>query len=192
MKMPRELRAGEPAKTESKDSSLRVSGYAAVFDSETDIGGMYREKISRGAFSDAVKTDDVRFLINHEGLPLARTKSGTLKLTEDTRGLFIEADLDLNDPDVQKIKSKMERGDLDEMSFAFTPEVQEWDDSGDIPVRTLRKVNLFDVAIVTYPAYGDTEIGIRSLEEHRKHNIKQTNNNSPVRMRMKLALRQES
>mgnify|MGYP003655298379 FL=1 len=190
--MSKELRAGEKVLTESNDKTIKVSGYAAKFDSETNIGGYYRESIAKGAFSDAIKNDDVRFLINHEGLPLARTKSGTLRLSEDDTGLFIEAELNLNDPDVQTIASKMERGDLDEMSFAFTPEVEKWDDSGDIPLRTLEKVNLFDVAIVTYPAYGDTEIGIRSLEDHRKQNIKQQGSNKPVLMRMKLALSQKS
>ena len=188
--MDKEIRAGEPAKAENTDNVLKVSGYAATFDNETVIGGYYKEKIASGAFADAVSSDDVRFLINHEGLPLARTKSGTLKLTEDSRGLFIEADLDLSDPDVQKIASKMKRGDLDEMSFAFIPTVEKWDDSDDMPVRTLEKVNLFDVAIVTYPAYGNTEIGIRSLENHRKMNIKpQSSAVKAARMRMKLALR---
>ena len=184
--MSKEFRAGEPAKLENKESVLSVRGYAATFDSETIIGGMYREVIERGAFAEAVKNDDVRFLVNHEGLPLARTKSGTLKLSEDERGLFIEADLDLNDPDVQKIASKMERGDLDEMSFAFMPTVEEWDDSGDMPLRRLKEANLFDVAIVTYPAYNDTSIGIRSLEKFKeqKHSSKALR----AKMRMKLAL----
>ena len=190
--MSRELRSGEKASTKTENDTIKVSGYAAVFNSETNIGGYYRESIAKGAFSDAIKNDDVRFLINHTGLPLARTKSGTLTLSEDERGLFIEAELNMKDPDVQAIASKMERGDLDEMSFAFTPEVEKWDDTGDTPLRTLEKVNLFDVAIVTYPAYGDTEIGIRSLENHRAKNKQEHNNYSKVKMRMKLTLSQES
>ena len=189
MKMNKELRAGESAKTESTENTVKVSGYAAVFNSETNIGGWYREQIAPGAFADAVKSDDVRFLVNHSGLPLARTKSGTLTLREDDHGFFIEAELDLNDPDVKSIESKMKRGDLDEMSFAFSPEVEKWDDSGDVPLRTLEKVNLFDVAIVTYPAYGDTEIGLRSLENFK--NEQKTQHSSGViatKMRMKLAL----
>jgi HK97 family phage prohead protease len=54
----------------------------------------------------------VRLLLNHDGLPLARTTSGTLKLREDKRGLHFEADLDPNDPDVQRIAPKVQRGDL--------------------------------------------------------------------------------
>ena len=109
-----------------------------------------------------------------------------MKLSEDERGLFIEADLDLNDPDVKKITSKMERGDLDEMSFHFMPTVEEWDDSGEMPLRRLKEVNLFDVAIVTYPAYNDTSIGIRSLEKFKEQ--KHSCDAVQARMRMKLAL----
>ena len=123
--------------------------------------------IERGAFKDAVGRDDVRFLINHEGLPLARTKSGTMTLTEDKKGLHMEARLDGQDPDVQRIVSKMKRGDLNEMSFAFYPTVQEWDESGEIPLRKIKEAELFDVAIVTYPAYNSTEIGLRSLDAAR-------------------------
>lgn len=191
--MNKEFRTGQPVEARKEDDSntVKVTGYAAVFDSETDIGGYYRERIESGAFAEAIKNDDVRFLINHTGLPLARTKSGTLKLTEDEHGLRMEAELDLNDPDVQAIVPKMERGDLNEMSFAFTPNVEEWDDTGEIPVRTLRDVNLYDVAIVTYPAYGDTEIGLRSLENFREQEKRNQHSDAEkiaIKMRMKLAL----
>jgi HK97 family phage prohead protease len=59
----------------------------------------------------------------------------------------------------------MERGDLNEMSFAFMPTVQEWDESGETPLRKIKEAELFDVAIVTYPAYNSTEIGLRSLKD---------------------------
>lgn len=184
--MKKEFRSvvAEPVEVRSENETIKVSGYAAVFNSETDIGGYYREKIMPGAFSEAIGRDDVVFLINHEGLPMARTRSGTLKLTEDDRGLYIESELDANDPDVQRITGKMKRGDLDKMSFAFIPEVQEWDDSGEIPLRSITKASLHDVSIVTFPAYNDTEIGLRSYQEQKKHD------SAPiaVRMRMKLAL----
>lgn len=159
-----------PAEVRAEDDGIRVSGYAAVFNQETDIGGMFREVIAPGAFTDAIKRDDVVFLINHDGLPLARSRGGegTLKLTEDDHGLHIETKLQADDPDAQRIIGKMKRGDLDKMSFAFWAEVQEWDDSGDIPLRTVRQAGLFDVSIVTTPAYDGTEIGLRSLEKARK------------------------
>jgi HK97 family phage prohead protease len=141
---------------------VRVEGYAAVFGQETMIGDWFREKIEPGAFTEAIGRDDVVFLINHDGLPLARTRSGTLKLYEDEKGLRIETDLDPEDPDVKSIVGKMRRGDLDKMSFAFWPEVQEWDESEDMPLRVIKKASLYDVSIVTTPAYEGTEIGLRS------------------------------
>jgi HK97 family phage prohead protease len=165
--MDREIRAGIPVEIRKDAEGIRVEGYAAVFGQETNIGGMFREKIERGAFSEAIGRDDVVFLINHEGLPLARTRSGTLKLTEDDHGLRMETMLDPDDPDVKSIAGKMKRGDLDKMSFAFFPEVQEWDESGDLPLRTIRKASLFDVSVVTTPAYDGTEIALRSLQASR-------------------------
>lgn len=167
--MEREIRAFVPAEIRTDGGEIKVSGYAAVFGEETNIGGMFREVIAPGAFTDAIGRDDVVFLINHDGLPLARTRSGTLTLTQDATGLRMETVLDGEDPDVKSIVGKMKRGDLDKMSFAFLPDQggQEWDDSGDIPLRTIRKASLFDVSIVTTPAYDGTSIGLRSLEAFR-------------------------
>ena len=165
--MNREIRAGIPAEIRADETGIKVEGYAAVFGEETDIGGMFREVIEKGAFSEAIGRDDVVFLINHEGLPLARTRSGTLKLSEDERGLKIETSLDPDDPDVKSIAGKMKRGDLDKMSFALFPDVQEWDDSGETPLRTIKRASLYDVSVVTTPAYQGTEIALRSLEAAR-------------------------
>ena len=185
--MKYELRAGVPAEIRAtEDGGIAVSGYAAVFNQEADIGGMFREVIARGAFADAIKRDDVVFVINHEGLPLARTRSGTLKLTEDTHGLRMETTLDPDDPDVKSIVPKMKRGDLDKMSFAFWPEVQEWDESGEIPLRTVTKARLHDVSIVTTPAYDGTEIGLRSLADHKKDKAEKQQNFDAVRRRLRM------
>jgi HK97 family phage prohead protease len=80
------------------------------------------------------------------------------------------ADLDPADPDVARILPKMKRGDLSKMSFGFSVDrgAEEWDQTGDIPVRTIRKVSrLYDVSIVTEPAYAGTEIALRSLQDAR-------------------------
>lgn len=162
--MNREIRAGIPAEIRAEGDTLRVEGYAAVFNQEADIAGYFREVIAPGAFKDAIGRDDVVFLINHVGLPLARTRSGTLDLSEDDHGLKMSTTLDPEDPDVKSIVGKMKRGDLDKMSFAFYPEVEEWDDTGDLPLRTIKRASLFDVSIVTTPAYDGTEIGLRAKE----------------------------
>lgn len=190
--MKHEIRAGIPAEIRAEADGIRVEGYAAVFGQEADIAGMFREVIERGAFKDAIGRDDVVFLINHEGLPLARTRSGTLKLYEDEKGLRIETMLDPDDPDVKSIAGKMKRGDLDKMSFAFRADVQEWDESSEIPLRTIKQASLYDVSVVTTPAYEGTEIGLRSLEAHRKEARQQNFSAARVRLRMKrdLALRE--
>lgn len=165
--MNREIRAGIPAEIRADSAGITVEGYAAVFGQEADIGGMFREVIERGAFKDAIGRDDVVFLINHDGLPLARTRSGTLTLSEDDRGLKISTVLDPEDPDVKSIAGKMKRGDLDKMSFSFRADVQEWDESGETPLRTIKKASLLDVSIVTTPAYDGTEIALRSRDAAR-------------------------
>ena len=181
----RALRAPVELRQED-DGPIRVAGYAAVFNEETNIGGYFTETIAPGAFTSAIERgDDVVFLINHEGLPLARTRSGTLKLTQDDRGLYIESELDPSDPDVRAIVPKMKRGDLDKMSFAFMPTKQSWDDRGEMPKRMIEDVQLFDVAIVTTPAYDGTEIGLRSLQKHREEKQK---SQAARRLRMKARL----
>ncbi len=184
--MEREQRAGNPAEIRADDEGVRVSGYAAVFGQEADIGGMFREVIEKGAFAEAVGRDDVVFLIEHEDLPLARTRSGTLTIREDDNGLYMETDLDASDPDVARIVPKMKRGDLDKMSFAFRvePGGQEWDESQDPPLRTIKKASLYDVSIVTSPAYDGTEIGLRSLDAHKQ--AKKQLNFSAARSRLRM------
>ena len=119
------------------------------------------EYVKRGAFTKTIKDGaDVRLLIDHEGVPLARTKSGTLRLIEDERGLAVEADLDPMNPDAARVISAMKRGDLSQMSFAFRTIKDAWSD--DRNVRELREVQLYDVSVVTFPAYEQTVAEIRS------------------------------
>ena len=177
---PIEIRAAE-------DGTVTIEGYAAVFNQDADIGGMFVERIAPGAFSAAIGRDDVVLLINHDGLPLARTRSGTLSLTEDAQGLRISAALDMDDPDVRRVYPKMKRGDLDKMSFAFRAVRQDWDESAEPPRRTIREAGLYDVSIVTTPAYEGTSVALRSLEAIKR----QKNFNAAaarIRNRNKIAL----
>lgn len=178
----------QAAEIREEDGGLRVEGYAAVFDEEADIGGMFREVIAPGAFRSAIGRDDVVFLVNHDGLPLARTRSGTLELSEDARGLRIGATLDPEDPDVRAISGKMRRGDLDKMSFAFYATRQEWDESGEVPLRIVRDAELVDVSIVNFPAYEGTEIGLRALQAHRAETRRANFHAAQLRRRMKMTL----
>ena len=137
-------------------------GYAAIFDSPSEPMP-FTEYVKRGAFSKTINDGaDVRLLIDHEGVPLARSKSGTLALEEDERGLRVEAELDPSNPDASRIISAMKRGDLSQMSFAFRTIKDNWSD--DRSVRELREVQLFDVSVVTFPAYEETVAELRSAQ----------------------------
>lgn len=161
----RELRATAPMqlRAEQAGDGLSLSGYASVFDADyeiTDMLGTYTERVAPGAFTRTLDHGaDVRLLINHDGLPLARTKSGTLSLSQDDTGLLAEARLDGESPMVQSLKSAMDRGDADQMSFAFRVVQQDWNE--DYTDRTIREVQLFDVSVVTYPANPATSVSLR-------------------------------
>jgi uncharacterized protein len=145
---------------EAEDGAMRLSGYAAVFN-DASVPLPFSERIAPGAFRKTLsETPDVRLLINHEGLPLARTKNGTLTLSEDEVGLRFDADL----PDTSEARdlwTLIQRGDVDQMSFAFRVIRQKW--SADRTERTLTEVSLADgdVSVVTYPAYPTTSVEAR-------------------------------
>ncbi len=146
----------------SDSSGVTLEGHASTFNQAYDMGWYY-ETVAPGAFTRTLNAKpDVRLLINHEGLPLARTLSGTLDLAQDDSGLYMRSVLDPNDPDVQRIVPKMQRGDLNEMSFAFSTVKDEW--SKDYSSRILRELSLAggDVSVVTYPANPNATVSMRS------------------------------
>ncbi|MFZ9750564.1 MAG: HK97 family phage prohead protease [Candidatus Nanopelagicales bacterium] len=146
------------------DGVMRLSGYAAVFDDQS-VPLPFVERIAPGAFRKTLsEAPDVRLLINHEGLPLARTKNGTLTLSEDQRGLYFDAEL-ADTQEARDIHTLVGRGDVDQMSFAFRVIRQKW--NSDRTERTLTEVSLADgdVSVVTYPAYPTTTVEAR---EHIK------------------------
>jgi HK97 family phage prohead protease len=147
----------------AEDDGKTLTGYAAVWDSPSEFMG-FTEFVKRGAFTKTLNDGaDVRLLIDHDGVPLARTRSGTLALLEDDRGLRVEAELDPMNPDAARVMSAMRRGDLSQMSFAFRTIKDAW--NGDRTVRELREVQLFDVSVVTFPAYEQTVAELRQRQE---------------------------
>jgi HK97 family phage prohead protease len=150
--------------------TLRFEGYASVTERAYDVYGGppfgWSETIARGAFAKTLNENpDVVFLVNHDGLPMARTLSGTLELEEDKTGLRAVAPaLDPEDRDVQWIAPKMARGDLDEMSFAFRVSRQEWNE--DYTDRRITEVNMSrgDVSIVRYGANPATSGTLRHAD----------------------------
>lgn len=154
-----ELRASQ-----TPEGGYHLEGYAALIETPYQVEdwlGEYTEVIRAGAFKRTLDHGaDVRLLINHEGIPLARTKSGTLGLEEDDIGLLSRADLDPASPTVASLKSAMDRGDADQMSFMFRVLRQEW--SPDFSQRDILEVQLFDVSVVTFPANDGTSVSLRS------------------------------
>jgi len=151
----------------SKGDGLTLTGYASVFDNGYEVlGGPpygWVERVDKRAFDTTLAAKpDLHLLINHEGMPLARTKSGTLQLSTDSKGLLVEASLDRRDPDVQRLETKMERGDMDEMSFAFRVKADQWSD--DDTERTLTEVSLHkgDVSVVNFGANQATSAQLNS------------------------------
>lgn len=163
---------------EADDGSTTLVGYASVTESPytmQDWLGEYEENVRAGAFQKTLQESaDVRLLVNHEGIPLARTKSGTMSLREimvgaddplgrNLTGLWVEApNLDSNSMLVNTVRSAMKRGDLDEMSFAFQVIRQMW--SPDYMQRDILEVRLYDVSVVTFPANPATSATIRARD----------------------------
>lgn len=152
------------------DEAYAFVGHGSVFGQETLIGSKrfgFLEEVAPGAFESSLE-DDVRFLINHDGLPLARTTNGTLKLSEDEVGLLSEADLAPTSI-TRDLDVLLRREDINQMSFAFTIAGEEWSviEEGEfegLDKRTITKVGrLYDVSVVTYPAYDGTDAGMRCL-----------------------------
>lgn len=157
--------------TRSKeDEPLKASGYAAVFDSRTSIGDYFDEVISPGAFTKTIKENkDIRALFNHNwDNVLGRTKAGTLSLSEDKKGL--KFDLELPDTTVARdLAVSMERGDIDQCSFGFYVTSETWDYDAEPALRTINEVELYEVSLVSIPAYDDTEAAlVRSKEIDKK------------------------
>jgi HK97 family phage prohead protease len=153
------------------NDTLLFTGYASVFDKPygvRDSRGQYNETIKQGAFKKTLKEqDDVRFLVNHDGIPLARTSSGTLQLEEDDYGLFVRAELDPSNPTVAEVSSAMKRGDLNEMSFAFAAIKDNFDNNGEN--REVNEARLFDVSVVTYPANPWAGAKLRGIDIENLH-----------------------
>lgn len=156
-----------------------IEGYFVVFDSVTELWPGCFEEIARNAFDDTLE-NDIRALINHNTeLVLARTKSGTLTLRVDEKGLWARIVVNENDIDALNLYARVQRGDVDQCSFGFNvlDEDIEYRDDGTTKW-TINKVDLHEVSVVTFPAYEDTgvqarkrefeEIKKRSLESRKK------------------------
>jgi HK97 family phage prohead protease len=153
----------------SEGDSPTLEGHIAVFNQLSEDFGGWREKIEPGAFTESIGRDDIRALWNHENdLVLGRNTAGTLTLSEDETGLFFKN----TPPDTAWFKDRavsIRRKDVTGASFAFYTESDQWEKTDGVDIRTLKKVTLVEVSPgVTFPAYPQTDVAIRSLEAWRK------------------------
>lgn len=173
------------------DAPSKLIGYAAVFNKLSEKLLFFREKIAPGAFKKSLKSgDDVRALFNHDpNHVLGRSTSGTLNLKEDKKGLLSEINL----PDTQlgrDLETLVDRGDITGMSFGFITVRDEWEhNEGEEDIRILKEVKLIDVSPVTYPAYPDTSVAVRSHElwKQEKEVVEESGGRDAMHMRLRLA-----
>lgn len=162
-------------RAEGEGKAPKIVGHAAVFNTPSQlIGGVFRELIKPGAFTEALKKSDIRALVDHDSrLILGRTSAGTLRVSEDDTGLAIEID----PPDTTYARDllvSMQRGDITAMSFSFIvgDDGQEWardpDETGHWTRTIMRFDQVFDVSPVTYPAYPEADCALRSLENAKR------------------------
>ena len=150
------------------DHKPMITGYAAVFNSKSEDLGGFREYVKPGAFTKTLKESDVRALVNHDpNYVLGRTKNGTLKMKEDNLGLHFEVEPP-NTGWARDLMTQIKRGDIDQASFGFKTIKDDWRQEDGENVRDLQECRLYDVSVVTQPAYSQTSVACRSRVEALK------------------------
>ena len=176
------------------DGGPCIEGHAAVFDSWSEtLGGIFpfKEKVRKGAFAESIGRDDIRALFNHDpNYVLGRNRAGTLELVEDDVGLRVR----ITPPDTswaRDITTSIRRGDISQMSIGFVVEDDEWSSQDGIDTRELKKVRLFDVSPVTFPAYTATDVGVRAMQEYDAYKTEQRKMSEDAENAVKKAKQQE-
>jgi uncharacterized protein len=175
-KQTRSLQTNITATRAEQENEMYIEGYFAVFNTETELWRGAFESIAPGAFDETL-SNDIRALINHDtNLVLGRNKAGTLELKVDSRGLWGRIKINPNDTDAVNLYERVKRGDVDQCSFGFNilEEDVEYRDDGTVKW-TLKKVDLHEVSVVTFPAYADTSVQARmkEYEQHKKRQLEQ-------------------
>lgn len=153
-------------RTRDDGDDLIIEGYFAVFDSPYVLWDGATEIVKPGAFAGCL-SGDIRALIDHDTrLVLGRTKAGTLTLREDARGLYGTIKINRDDADAMSLYARVQRGDVDQCSFGFDIEEETFVDLGGGQCRwEINKVNpLYEVSVVTYPAYEETAVKARHAD----------------------------
>ena len=151
--------------TRESEEGLFIEGYFSVFNSTYELWPGATESVAPGAFENTLG-GDIRALIDHETrLVLGRNKSGTLELREDSHGLWGRVKINPNDQDAVNLYERVKRGDVDQCSFGFdiVKEDTEVRDDGSVHW-TIREVKLYEVSVVTFPAYTETSVSARKRD----------------------------
>lgn len=149
-------------KTREEGNELRIEGYFAVFGCNYELWQGATESIDASAFNNTMG-NDVRALINHDtSLVLGRVKAGTLELKLDSHGLWGSIKINEADQDAMNLYERVKRGDVDQCSFGFEIKEEETEYREDGTIHwTIKEVDLFEVSVVTYPAYEETSVSAR-------------------------------
>ena len=161
----------------SDSDEFRIGGVAVPYNSETEIGGWFREQVAPGAFNDSLDGEDIVLLAGHDGMPYARVGAGTMSLRDGEGGLEFDAVLDLEDPDARAMSRKIERGDLTGVSIGFHVTREEWTPARNdtqLSQRRIMEGELLEISMTPFPAYRDTELqamrdrALATLEAERR------------------------
>jgi len=173
-------------KTRAEEDEMIIEGYFAVYNTETELWPGAFEEIAPGTFDNTL-SNDIRALINHDtSLVLGRTKAGTLELKTDSRGLWGRIKINPNDTDAVNLYERVKRGDVDQCSFGFNILEEETDYRDDGTVKwTIKKVELHEVSVVTFPAYEETGVQARhkQVEQYKQRQLQERKNKLKERLR---------
>ncbi len=173
---------------DSEDGTPAIEGYFAVFNSNYELWEGATESVAPGAFSDTL-SGDIKALIDHETrLVLGRNKAGTLELKEDTRGLWGRIKINPDDVDAMNLYHRVKRGDVDQCSFGFEILDEEFQENGGMIHWTLKKIKLYEVSVVTFPAYEETSVSARKqqVETIKKRKLEQWRDSMKKRLKGEL------
>lgn len=154
---------------DAEDGAPRtIAGSAMPYRSDANIGGWFIERFEPGAFTKALVEYDQRALVGHDyGRVIGRRKAGTLRFNDTDTALTFEVDLPDN-TEGRDLAVSIDRGDISGVSVRFKSIVEEWDESGDIPIRTVKEAEIFEISVVAIPAYDETDVALRSHQAATK------------------------
>ena len=177
--------------TRNEETGPVIAGYFAVFNQPTDLWPGCIEQIAPGAFASSLN-GDVRALVDHDTrLVIGRTVAGTLSLREDDIGLYGEIKINEHDSDAMNLYARVQRGDVSQCSFGFDIIAEDYvmSPDGQTCTWTIRDTKLWEVSVVTFPAYDATSVSARNadnidclknnrLERRKKELLERINNHA--------------